>query len=159
MGSRAFSVHMVSINSIEVVYGDRVLFEDVSFLLSRSERVGLAGKNGAGKSTMLKIIAGLQQPDKGSVSMPKDCRVAYLPQEMKHNENETIFKEAEKGKAEILKLQDEFKHVEHEVATRTDYESEEFLKLCDRLNELSLQLSVMDAGTSQEDVARILKGL
>lgn len=150
---------MVSINSIEVVYGDRVLFEDVSFLLSRSERIGLAGKNGAGKSTMLKIIAGIQQPDKGSISMPKDCRIAYLPQEMKHNETETIFNEAEKGKAEILKLQDEFKDVEHQVATRTDYESEEFLKLCDRLNELSLQLSVMDAGTSQEDVARILKGL
>jgi ATP-binding cassette subfamily F protein 3 len=150
---------MVSINSIEVVYGDRVLFEDVSFLLSRSERIGLAGKNGAGKSTMLKIIAGIQTPDKGSVSMPKDCRIAYLPQEMKHNESETIFNEAEKGKAEILKLQHEFKNVEHQVATRTDYESEEFLKLCDRLNELSLQLNVMDAGTSQEDVARILKGL
>lgn len=150
---------MVSVNSIEVVYGDRVLFEDVSFMISKSERIGLAGKNGAGKSTMLKIIAGIQTPDKGSVSMPKDCRIAYLPQEMKHNEGETIFKEAEKGKAEILKLQDEFKQVEHDVATRTDYESEEFLKLCDRLNELSIQLSVMDAGTSHEDVARILKGL
>jgi ATP-binding cassette subfamily F protein 3 len=150
---------MVSVNQLEVVYGDRVLFEEVGFLLSKSERMGLAGKNGAGKSTLLKIIAGVQSADKGTVSMPKDLRVAYLPQEMKHNETETIFKEAEKGKAEVLQLQKEFKEVEHAVATRTDYESEEFLKLCDRLNELSLQLSVNDAGTSEEDVARILKGL
>jgi ATP-binding cassette, subfamily F, member 3 len=150
---------MVSVNQLEVVYGDRVLFEEVGFLLSKSERMGLAGKNGAGKSTLLKIIAGIQTPDKGTISMPKDCRVAYLPQEMKHNEGETIFKEAEKGKAEVLQLQKEFREVEHAVATRTDYESEEFLKLCDRLNELSLQLSVNDAGSSDEDVARILKGL
>lgn len=150
---------MVSINGLEVVYGDRVLFEDVSFLISKSERIGLTGKNGAGKSTLLKIIAGIQQCDKGEVSQPKDLRVAYLPQEMKHNETESIYKEAEKGKAEILKLQEEFKHVEHEVATRTDYESDEFLKLCDRLNELSIQLSVMDAATSQEDVEKILIGL
>lgn len=150
---------MVAINQLEVVYGDRVLFEDINFMISKSERIGLTGKNGAGKSTLLKIIAGIQSSDKGTVSMPKDIRIAYLPQEMKHNETETILREAEKGKAEVLKLQDEFKKVEHEVSTRTDYESEEFMKLCDRLNELSLQLSVNDAATSQEEVERILTGL
>lgn len=150
---------MVSIHQLEVVFGDRILFEDVSFLISKSERIGLTGKNGAGKSTLLKIMAGLQQPDKGSVSAPKGLRIAYLPQEMKHNEGETIFKEAEKGKAEILLLQDEFKHLEQDIATRTDYESDDFMKACDRLNELSLQLSVMDNASSNEDVERVLTGL
>ena len=150
---------MVSINSLEVIYGDRVLFEDVSFLISKSERIGLCGKNGAGKSTLLKIIAGVQNCDNGSVASPNGLRIAYLPQEMKHNETEVIFKEAEKGKAELLILQNEFIEVEKQVATRTDYESDDFLKLCDRLNELSLELSVMGDGSSNEDVERVLTGL
>ena len=150
---------MVSINGVTVAFGERVLFDEIGFLINKGDRIGLTGKNGAGKSTLLKTIAGIQKPDSGSVAMPKDIVIAYLPQEMKHNEQETVRDEAAKGKAEILKLNEKINSIEKELQERTDYESESFTNLCVQLEELNHRLHILDAGSADEQIEKILMGL
>src|ERR1051326_6552184 len=126
---------MVSVNNITVHFGGRTLFEEISFLINKQDRIGLAGRNGAGKSTLLKIIAGEQSADSGEVTKPNNFSIAYLPQDMTHNLGKSVFDETASAFAEVMSLEKKIAHVNEQIATRTDYESEEYMQLIHDLHE------------------------
>ena len=125
---------MVSVNNVSVLFGSFILLDEVSFLITRQERIGLTGRNGAGKSTLMKIIAGLQDPTAGSVERPRDLTVGYLEQQMTVSDTTTVMEETLTAFAEIKALEQEIDDVTREIAERTDYESESYHNLCDRLH-------------------------
>jgi ATP-binding cassette, subfamily F, member 3 len=125
---------MISVNNVSVLFGSFVLLDEVSFLITRHERLGLTGKNGAGKSTLMKIIAGLEQPTTGSVEGPKDATIGYLAQQMKISDSTSVLEETLEAFGELRMLEKEFERCTHEVAERTDYESESYRDLCDLLH-------------------------
>jgi ATP-binding cassette subfamily F protein 3 len=135
------------------------LFEDISFMIQSRDRVGLTGKNGAGKSTLLKIIARQQEPTKGTVSFPNGYRIGYLPQEMKHNSGTTIFEEARTAFAEVLRLEEEIAALSNQLETRTDYESDEYHQVIERLNESGQRLSLLGSGSVDGETEKVLLGL
>ena len=124
---------MVSVQDISVSFGSFDLLTNISFLINDQDRIGLAGKNGAGKSTLLKIISGLQTPTSGSVDMSKDVTIGYLPQQMKVDDTTTVMNETITAFSEIIGLSEEIEYVSNEIARRDDYESPEYLNLCDHL--------------------------
>jgi ATP-binding cassette subfamily F protein 3 len=128
-------------------------------MIQSRDRVGLTGKNGAGKSTMLKIIARQQEPTKGTVSVPNGYRIGYLPQEMKHNSGTTIFEEARTAFSEVLKLEDEIAQLSHQLETRSDYESEAYQQIIERLNESGQRLSLLGSGSVDGETEKVLLGL
>ncbi|MBL7884790.1 MAG: ABC-F family ATP-binding cassette domain-containing protein, partial [Bacteroidia bacterium] len=123
------------------------------------DRIGLAGKNGAGKSTMLKLLAGHQNPTKGEISKPNDFKIGYLPQDMIHQQGKTVFEETETAFQEIQKLEDRLVVINHELETRTDYESDGYMKIIDELTEITHRLDVIGANNKNEEIEKILKGL
>jgi ATP-binding cassette, subfamily F, member 3 len=125
---------MISVNNVSVLFGSFVLLDDVSFLITRQERIGLTGKNGAGKSTLMKIIAGMGQPTSGSVEGPKDITVGYLAQQMKISDSTSVLEETLEAFAELRDLEKEFEECTRAVAERTDFETESYRDLCDRLH-------------------------
>jgi ATP-binding cassette subfamily F protein 3 len=125
---------MVSVNNISVLFGSFILLDEVSFLITRQERIGLTGRNGAGKSTLMKIIAGLQDPTSGSVERPRELTVGYLEQQMTVSDTTTVMEETLTAFAEIKALEQEIADATREIAERTDYESESYHNLCDRLH-------------------------
>jgi ATP-binding cassette subfamily F protein 3 len=125
---------MVSVNNVSVLFGSFVLLDEVSFLITRQERIGLTGRNGAGKSTLMKIIAGMQDPTSGSVERPRELTVGYLEQQMTVSDTTTVMEETLTAFAEIRALEQEIADVTGEIAERTDYESESYHNLCDRLH-------------------------
>lgn len=125
---------MISINNVSVLFGGFVLLDDVSFLITRQERIGLTGKNGAGKSTLMKIIAGLGQPTSGSIEGPKDITIGYLAQQMKISDSTSVLEETLDAFAELRMLESEVERCTKDVAERTDYESESYRDLCDLLH-------------------------
>jgi ATP-binding cassette subfamily F protein 3 len=150
---------MVSLNGITVAFGDRVLYDNISFQIQKEDRIGLTGRNGAGKSTLLKILAGIQRPDQGAVAVPKGLTIGYLPQEMSHNENAAIFEEAKSALAEFNALTKRLDELNDELVTRTDYESEEFGEILNLISDLNEQLNMIGAGNVDEDVEKVLFGL
>jgi ATP-binding cassette, subfamily F, member 3 len=124
---------MVSLQNISVSFGSFDLLNNVSFLINEQDRIGLAGKNGAGKSTLLKVIAGLQSPSSGQVDMSKDVTIGYLPQQMKVDDSTTVMNEVITAFSELISLSEEIEHCNDEIARREDYESDDYLKLCDYL--------------------------
>jgi ATP-binding cassette subfamily F protein 3 len=124
---------MVSIQNISVSFGSFDLLDSISFLINDQDRIGLAGKNGAGKSTLLKVIAGLQNPASGQVDIPKDVTIGYLPQQMKVDDTTTVMNEVITAFSELLTLTEEIQHCHSEIARREDYESADYLNLCDYL--------------------------
>jgi ATP-binding cassette, subfamily F, member 3 len=124
---------MVSVRNISVSFGSFDLLSDISFLINNQDRIGLAGKNGAGKSTLLRILAGLHSPTSGQVDFPKDITTGYLPQQMKVNDTTTVLNEAITAFSEIRGLATEIDRCHNEIGNRSDYESTEYLKLCDHL--------------------------
>lgn len=150
---------MISVSNLSVVFGDRFLFNEVSFFVGQKDKIGLVGKNGAGKSTLLKILKGLQNPSSGQVSFPKDCRIGYLPQEMKHNEEATILDEASLAFEDLKILQGKVDQITLELAQREDYETEEYHRLIERLNDYNDRLAILDGGNLSEGIEKILKGL
>ena len=116
---------MISVNSATVAFGGFTLFDNVSFLINPKDRIGLAGKNGAGKSTMLKLLAGEDKPTTGEISIPKECKIGYLPQDMIHQHGRTVFDETETAYAEIQILETKLNDINNQLETRTDYESAE----------------------------------
>jgi ATP-binding cassette subfamily F protein 3 len=150
---------MISVNSVTVSFGGYDLFDNVSFLVNPKDRIGLAGKNGAGKSTMLKLLAGEQSPTKGEISKPNDYRIGYLPQDMIHQQGRTVFEETETAFQEIQKLENRLSVVTHELETRTDYESDAYMDLINELTDINSRLDVIGASNKDEEIEKILKGL
>ena len=150
---------MLNLNQIGVHFGERTLFENISLAVGNKDRVGLVGRNGAGKSTLLKIIAGVQNPSEGNVATPKEYRIGYLPQEMEHNEEATVLEEAQSAFAIYQELEAEVTRISAEIAERTDYESEAYSRLIDRLSEANDQLALMGTGAKEEQTQRVLQGL
>lgn len=150
---------MISVNSVTVSFGGYDLFSDVSFLINPKDRLGLAGKNGAGKSTMLKILAGEQTPTKGEVTRPNDYKLGYLPQDMVHQHGRTVFAEAETAFLEIQALEKRLDEINEELTTRTDYESDEYMELITELTDVTTQMGYIGADNIEEEIEKILKGL
>ncbi len=150
---------MVSINNLSVIYGDRKLFDKMSFYISPKDKIGLVGKNGAGKSTLLKTVIGEIIPTFGDVSIPNDYVIGYLPQEMKHNESNTIIEEASLAFSEINVMQERIDEITQELTVRTDYETDAYANLIQELNEINDRLNILDSDHMTEKIERILKGL
>ncbi len=150
---------MVSIDNVTVSFGGWNLFEGVSFLVNGRDRIGLVGKNGAGKSTMLKIICGQYVPTKGGVSMDSGCRVGYLPQVMKVADDTTLMEECNKAFAEFLEVERTIERLNEEIASREDYQSEEYEKLLVRLHEATEYYHTHGGDERQGQIERALLGL
>ena len=150
---------MVSVNSVTVSFGGYNLFDNISFLINPKDRIGLAGKNGAGKSTMLKLLAGEQNPTKGEISTPRDIKIGYLPQDMIHQHGRTVFEETESAFQEIQLLEKRLDDINHQLETRTDYESDSYMRLIEDQTEIYTRLDIIGAGNKNEEIEKILKGL
>ena len=150
---------MISVESLKVEFNATPLFEDVSYVINKKDRIALVGKNGAGKSTMLKILAGEQSPTSGNVSLPKEVTIGYLPQVMKLADNRTVMQEAELAFEHIFKLQADLERMNQELAERTDYESDEYHKLIDRFTHENDRFLMMGGTNFQAEIERTLMGL
>lgn len=150
---------MLSVNSLSVEFAARPLFADASFVINDNDRVALTGKNGAGKSTMLKIIAGLQQPTSGSVSRSGDTTVGYLPQQMKLADSTTLLDEVRKVFDRALRRRAEMEEVSRKLGDRTDYASPEYNALIDRLEYLNERIAIEDSDNMEAEMERTLIGL
>ncbi len=150
---------MISVNGVTVSFGGYNLFDNISFLINPKDRIGLAGKNGAGKSTMLKLLAGEQNPTKGDIAVPKECKIGYLPQDMIHQHGRTVFEETASAFAEIIKLELRIEEVNKELETRTDYESDAYMKIIEEQTEIYSRLDMIGASNKDAEVEKILKGL
>ena len=150
---------MISIDNLTVSYGGWTLFDGISFLVNPKERIGLVGKNGAGKTTILKLIAGLQQPTSGAVTKTADCTIGYLPQQMQVADTTTLLAETAKAFEEVLAIEAEIERLTAEIAVRTDYESEEYEKLLHRLNDANDRYHILGGDTRDADIEKTLLGL
>ena len=150
---------MISINRLTVDFGGFRLFENITYNINTRDRIGLAGKNGAGKSTMLKIIAGLQQPTAGNVSVPKGYKIGYLPQHMNHRNERTVFEEAELAMAEIKSLQATIDDMNDQLAVRTDYETDDYMEFLTQLTEKTERLAMLGGANYKAEIETTLKGL
>lgn len=150
---------MVTVNNLSVEFSARPLFNDVSFVINDTDKVALTGKNGAGKSTMLKIIAGLQQPTSGTVGMSNGMTVGYLPQVMKVADETIVIDEVRKAFSGQLKLKEDIDRATAELAERTDYESEGYQQLIDRLEYLNDRLAMEGSDNMEAEIERTLVGL
>lgn len=150
---------MISLNKLSVDFGGFRLFDEISFLINPKDRIGLVGKNGAGKTTLLRIIVGLQSPTEGSLSMPKDLTLGYLPQNMVYSDSRTVRQEAESTFEEIIKLEKDIDRVTHEISSREDYESESYLDLINSLTEKNERFSILGGQSYHSQIEWTLKGL
>ena len=150
---------MISVNNLTIEFGARPLFTDVSFVINPKDRVALVGKNGAGKSTLLKILAGEQQPTAGIVALQKGSTLGYLPQVMVLSDEHTVLEEAEKAFADISQLQERIAQENQELAERTDYESEDYLKLVEAFAHDNERFTMMGGLNYHAELERTLQGL
>ena len=150
---------MISVDNLTVSFAGWDLFKDISFLINEKDRIGLVGKNGAGKSTMLKVLIGEQPPTSGTVSRNGECTVGYLPQQMKVADTTTLFDETESAFSEVLGLEQEIDRLNTEIAERTDYESPEYEKLLHRLNDATDRFHILGGMNREEEVEKTLLGL
>ena len=150
---------MISINNVSVVFGGWYLLDGVSFLINKKDRIGLTGRNGAGKSTTLKMLAGLQAPSEGSIAMASNVKIGYLPQTKVYTDGNTVRKEAEKAFADLFELKDEVERLNMELAGREDYDSPAYMKLLDKIHEKTELLSMRGEGNIDREVEVVLKGL
>jgi len=150
---------MITVNDVSVQFASTTLFSNVSFAINENDKIALMGKNGAGKSTLLKIIAGVKKPTSGGVSAPKEAVIAYLPQHLLANDNATVFEETSKAFAEVLKMKTEIDEINEALTIRTDYESDEYMKLIERVSELSEKFYAIEEVNYEAEVEIVLKGL
>lgn len=150
---------MISVEGLKVEFNATPLFEDVSYVINKKDRIALLGKNGAGKSTMLKILAGLQHPTAGTVSIPRECTIGYLPQVMVLSDERTVMQEAELAFEHIFEMQADIERMNQELADRTDYESEDYQKLIDRFTHENDRFLMMGGTNYQAEIERTLQGL
>ena len=150
---------MVLVDGLAVEFGGTALFSDISFAINPKDRIALMGKNGAGKSTLLKILAGVQEPTRGRVSMPKDFTIAYLPQHLMTEDNRTVFEETAQAFSHIHQLEEEIEHINNELTIRTDYESDEYMELIERVSALSEKFYGIEETNYDAAVEKTLLGL
>ena len=150
---------MISVDGLTVEFGGTTLFSDISFQINEKDRIALMGKNGAGKSTLLKILAGVRQPTRGKVSAPKDCVVAYLPQHLMTEDGRTVFEEASQAFAHLHAMEAEIEAMNKELAERTDYESDSYMELIEKVSSMSEKFYAIDLTHFEEDVEKALLGL
>lgn len=150
---------MVSVDGLAVEFGGATLFSDISFVINPKDRIALMGKNGAGKSTLLKILAGVRQPTRGKVSMPKDFSIAYLPQHLMTEDERTVFEETAQAFSHIHQLEEEIEQINNELTVRTDYESDEYMQLIERVSALSEKFYGVEEINYDAAVEKTLLGL
>ena len=150
---------MISVEGLTVEFGGFTLFDDISFVVNKKDRIALVGKNGAGKSTMLKIFAGLQSPTSGTVSVPKEVTIGYLPQHMQLVDTRTVREEAECAFEHIHEMEEEINRLNTQLAERTDYESEGYQKVIDRVTYLTEHFQMMGGNNYHAELERTLIGL
>lgn len=150
---------MISVEGLAVEFGGTTLFKDISFQINEKDRIALMGKNGAGKSTLLKILAGVRPPTRGVVTVPKDCTVAYLPQHLMTEDGRTVFEETSQAFAYLHEAEAEIERMNEELAQRTDYESDSYMELIEKVTALSEKFYAIDMTHFEEDVEKTLLGL
>ncbi|MBQ8543070.1 MAG: ABC-F family ATP-binding cassette domain-containing protein [Bacteroidaceae bacterium] len=150
---------MVSVDGLAVEFGGTTLFSDISFVINDKDRIALMGKNGAGKSTLLKILAGVRTATRGTVSAPKDTVIAYLPQHLMTEDGRTVFEEASQAFSHLYEMEAEIESLNNQLATRTDYESDEYMALIEEVATKSEKFYAIDMTHFEEDVEKTLLGL
>jgi ATP-binding cassette, subfamily F, member 3 len=150
---------MITVNDISVQFGGTTLFSDVSFAINENDKIALMGKNGAGKSTLLKIIAGKSKPSTGNVSVPKEATIAYLPQHLLTTDGATVKEEAATAFGEIFAMKAEIDAINEQLTTRTDYESDAYMKLIEKVSDLSEKFYAIEEVNYEAEIELILLGL
>ncbi len=150
---------MISVDAIAVEFSGQTLFKDVSFVINEADKIALMGKNGAGKSTMMKIIAGMQKPTRGAVRYPKEVVIAYLPQHLLIDDDCTVFEETSKAFSKIFEMRDEMERLNKELETRTDYESAEYAAIIDKVTDLGEIYYSIEEINYDAEVEKTLGGL
>ena len=150
---------MISVDGLTVEFGGSTLFSDLSFVINEKDRIALMGKNGAGKSTLLKILAGVREPTRGKVSAPKDTVIAYLPQHLMTEDGRTVFQEAEQAFAHLHAMEAEMAALNKELETRTDYDSDSYMELIERVSTLSEKFYSIEEINYDADIEKTLLGL
>ncbi len=150
---------MISVDALTVEFSGTTLFSDVSFVINETDKIALMGKNGAGKSTLLKILAGTNKATRGGVSSPKGTVIAYLPQHLLTEDNCTVFEETSKAFQSIFDMKDEIDRINHELTIRTDYDSDEYMKLIEQVSEISEKYYSIEEINYDGEVEKTLKGL
>lgn len=150
---------MITVNDIAVEFGGTTLFSDITFAINENDKIALMGKNGAGKSTLLKIVAGVNKPTRGGISAPSDAVIAYLPQHLLTEDQCTVREETSKAFAEVLNMKKEIDAINDELTVRTDYESDAYMKLIERVSELSDKYYSIEEVNYDAEVEKVLKGL
>lgn len=150
---------MISVDNLAVEFSGHTLFSEVSFTINESDKIALMGKNGAGKSTMMKIIAGVQKATRGNVRCPKDAVIAYLPQHLLTEDDTTVFDEASKAFSHVYEMRDEMDALNKQLETRTDYESDEYMKIIERVSDLGEKYYALEDVNYDAEVEKALKGL
>ncbi|SFL47892.1 ABC-F family ATP-binding cassette domain-containing protein [Proteiniphilum acetatigenes] len=150
---------MVLVDGLAVEFGGTALFSDISFVINPKDRIALMGKNGAGKSTLLKILAGVRQPTRGRVSTPKDFTIAYLPQHLMTEDERTVFEETAQAFSRIHQLEEEIESINNQLTVRTDYESDEYMRLIERVSALSEKFYGVEEINYDAAVEKTLLGL
>ena len=150
---------MITVNDISVHFGGTTLFSDISFAINENDKIALMGKNGAGKSTLLKIIAGQSKPSTGNISAPKEAVIAYLPQHLLTTDGATVMEETSKAFGEIFSMKAEIDEINEQLTVRTDYESDAYMKLIERVSDLSEKFYAIEEVNYEAEVEKILTGL
>lgn len=151
--------NMISVDNLAVEFSGHTLFSEVSFVINENDKIALMGKNGAGKSTMMKIIAGMQAPTKGGIRCPKDTVIAYLPQHLLMDDDCTVMQEASKAFDEVFSMKSEMEKLNKELETRTDYESDQYMKIIERVSDLGEKFYALEEINYEAEVEVALKGL
>ena len=150
---------MISVDGLTVEFGGSALFSDVSFVINEKDRIALMGKNGAGKSPLLKILAGVREPSRGKVSAPKDTVIAYLPQHLMTEDGRTVFEETAQAFAHLHEMEAEIAELNKQLETRTDYESDSYMELIERVSTLSEKFYSIEEINYDADIEKTLLGL
>lgn len=150
---------MISVDALAVEFGGTTLFKDISFVINETDRIALMGKNGAGKSTLLKILAGVREPSRGQISSPEGTVIAYLPQHLLVEDNRTVFEETAQAFAEINAMEARINAINHELETRTDYESDAYMQLIEEVSHLSERFYGVEERNYDADIEKTLLGL
>lgn len=150
---------MISINNLTVEFSAKSLFDNINYVINKKDKIALVGKNGAGKSTMLKIIAGLQRPTSGTVAVPQDVTIGYLPQQMKLSDTTTVLEEVSQAFSHLDKMHAELDKMTKELQDRTDYESDSYHRLIDRMTTLTERLAMEESENAQAEMEKTLIGL